>query len=56
MDDITEKRKYTEEDFDAVWHYHATYFLQALNGEDTIENLRECLDGLIGSKYDPRTK
>ncbi len=48
------KQKFTEEDVKASWDYYLTYFVEALNGETTIEQLRDDLSGLIGSEYDKR--
>jgi len=47
--------KFTTDDFDSVWYYHADYFVDVLNGDMTLEDAREALRGLIGSKWDPRT-
>lgn len=52
-----DKLKFTEEDIDAVnWIFHKQYLLEILNGEVTVEEVRENLRSLIGSKYDERTK
>ena len=34
--------------------YHIEYFINVLNGEYKLEDARDDLRGLIGSKYDPR--
>jgi hypothetical protein len=45
---------FTEDDFYACsWNYTA-YFLEVLNGEYDLEDARNDLRGLIGSKYDSR--
>lgn len=54
LTDSAGSRKFTTEDFNAVWHFHADYFIDVLNGDYAIEEAREDLRGLIGSKYDPR--
>ena len=47
--------EFTEEDIDACdWHYHKAYFIQVLNGESTVEEMRENLRSLIGSQFDKR--
>lgn len=48
------KHKFTEEDLDAVWGYYKDYFLEVLNGEYAIEDARNDLLSLIGSKWDQR--
>lgn len=45
---------FTEEDLDACWPSHKGYLLDILNGEYSVEEAREDLGGLIGSKWDPR--
>lgn len=45
---------FTEDDLDACWPYYKTYMVEILNGEFDLEEAREALRGLIGSKYDPR--
>jgi hypothetical protein len=50
-----EQPKFTEDDLDAVWEAHKTYFLQVLNGEYPIDDARADLGGLIGSKWDHRS-
>jgi len=47
--------KFTEDDLDCCWtHFYKGYFLEVLNGEYPLENAREDLRGLIGSKWDSR--
>jgi hypothetical protein len=45
--------KFTTDDLHAVWHYHADYFVDVLNRDMTLEDAREALRGLIGSKWEP---
>ena len=51
-------KKYTEEDIHAVgWTPHViSYFLELLNGDETLVETRSNLDSLINSKYDNRVK
>lgn len=46
--------KFTTDDLDAVWKYHAEYLVDILNGDMKLEDARDDLRGLIGSKWDPR--
>ena len=50
----TQNAPFTKDDLDCCWPYYKDYLVQLLNGEYTIEDAREDLRGLIGSKYDPR--
>jgi len=53
MDDY----KFTEDDLTFCWpHFSVDYFLEVLNGEYKLEDAREDLLSLIGSKYDQRTQ
>jgi len=45
---------FTEEDLETCWPAYQTYLVEILNGEYPLEDAREDLRGLIGSKYDPR--
>jgi hypothetical protein len=47
-------KPFTKEDLDACWQYSQEYLVDILNGEYDLEEAREDLRGLIGSKYDPR--
>ena len=46
--------EFTEEDLDACWPCYKDYFLWVLNGTYDLEEAREDLEGLIGSRFDPR--
>ena len=46
---------FTEEDLETCWPVYQTYLVEILNGEYPLEDAKEDLRGLIGSKYDPRT-
>jgi hypothetical protein len=48
--------KFTEEDLDVCWPHHKVYLLEIFNGEYDLDEARKDLRGLIGSKYDSRTK
>jgi len=45
---------FTEEDLETCWPAYQTYLVEILNGEYSLNDAREDLRGLIGSKYDPR--
>lgn len=45
---------FTEDDVETCWPAYQTYLVEILNGEYLLEDAREDLRGLIGSKYDPR--
>jgi len=48
--------QFTTEDILTCWTIYADdYFLQVLNGEYDLQQARDDLQSLIGSKYDPRT-
>ena len=47
-------RNFTEDDLVQCWQYRDSYLLQILNGEYTIEEARDDLGGLIGSRFDSR--
>jgi hypothetical protein len=49
-----ENTTFTEGDLDACWPHFKTYFLEVLNGEYALDNAREDLKSLIGTKYDQR--
>ena len=51
-----ESIKFTEEDLYACWQHFPAYFIDILNGEYDLEEARKDLRGLIGSKWDTRTK
>ena len=53
---MNEQPQFTEDDLDAVWRAHKNYFVQVLNGEYPLEDAREDLRGLIGSKWDHRSE
>ncbi len=46
--------KFTEEDLDNCWDYYKSYLIDILNGDYDLEEAREDLKGLIGSKFDKR--
>ena len=46
---------FSPEDVLACWNYHLEYLVDILNGEYDIEQARDDLRGLVGSKYDPRS-
>ena len=46
---------FTEDDLETCWPAYQAYLLEILNGEYPLEDAKEDLRGLIGSKYDPRT-
>jgi|GEM_PF-2721877 hypothetical protein len=48
------KEKFTEEDIVDCWDAHVFYLMGILNGDYNIDEAREDLRSLIGSKYDPR--
>lgn len=50
------EKMFTMDDIESCWPYALDYFLQVLNGEYTVEDSRNDLKSLIGSKYDPRIK
>ena len=52
--DSASSRRFSTEDFDAVWPHHADYFVDVLNGDYALEEAIEDLRGLIGSKWDSR--
>lgn len=53
IDDRTPQR-FTEEDLDHCWRHYKTYLVDILNGEYDLNDARNDLKGLIGSKYDTR--
>jgi len=53
MDD-KEKHVFTEYDLSSCWDAHTAYLVQILNGEYDLDEAREDLLSLIGSKYDSR--
>jgi len=54
MNKIKELPLFTMEDVSSCWEHADSYLLQILNGEYEIEDARNDLISLIGSKYDPR--
>ena len=50
------RNKFTEEDLDNCWTAYKDYFLEVLNGEYPLEEAREDLRSLIGTKWDARAK
>ena len=48
------RRLFTVEDIDACWDYYKEYLVDILNGEYKIEDAREDLASLIGTKHDDR--
>ena len=45
----------TEEDVDACWPiYHKAYLVDILNGDYSVEQAKEDITSLIGSRFDPR--
>lgn len=53
---MEEQTKFTEEDLDNCWAYYKAYLIDILNGEYDLEQAREDLKGLIGSKFDKRVQ
>jgi hypothetical protein len=56
MDKEEIKPLFTEEDLDACWshRYHKQYLIDILNGDYKVEEAREDLRSLIGSRFDNR--
>lgn len=50
------RHRITEDDIDNCWPYYKSYLVDILNGEYKIDDARDDLYGLIGSKFDRRTK
>lgn len=48
--------KFTEDDLVLCWPLRDQYFLDVLNGTHTVEEAREELASLVGSKYNPRNE
>jgi len=46
---------FTEDDLDACWTYYKVYLLEILNGTYSLDEAREDLASLRGSKWDKRT-
>ena len=46
--------KFTEEDLDNCWPYFKVYLIEILNGDYSIDDARDDLRSLIGTKYDAR--
>lgn len=46
--------RFTKEDLDACWDYYKQYLIDILNGDYKVEDAREDLLSLIGSKWDSR--
>lgn len=53
---IEDKELFTEEDLENCWVYQRAYFVCILNGEYDLDDAREDLRDLIGSKFDKRIK
>lgn len=53
---VNEEIRFTEEDLEACWDYHIKYLLDLLNGDYLLEEAREDLKSLIGTKWDSRVK
>jgi hypothetical protein len=47
---------FTMEDLESCWPYRDSYLLEILNGTYKIEDARDDLRSLVGTKYDPRTE
>lgn len=47
-------RIFTEDDLDVCWPHYKSYLIDILNGEYSVEEARDDLKGLIGSKWDTR--
>jgi len=54
MNKITEVPLFTIEDVSSCWELADSYLVHILNGEYEIEDARNDLMSLIGSKYDER--
>lgn len=48
--------KFTEEDLHACWDYSLSYLVDILNGDYDLEEAREDLKSIVGSKFDRRIK
>lgn len=46
--------EFTEADLDSCWPFYKSYLLEILNGKYSVEDAREDLASLIGSKWDER--
>ena len=51
-----ELKEFTAEDLKSCWTYFEDYFVDVLNGKYSLEEAIEDLRGLIGTKWDDRTK
>lgn len=47
---------FTEDDLDSCWDYSKQYLIDILNGNYKLEDARDDLRGLIGSKFDRRVE
>ena len=47
-------RRFVEEDLDNCWSHYKSYLIDILNDDYDLNEAREDLNGLIGSKYDKR--
>lgn len=50
------KNKFTVDDVNACWEYGLEYLVDILNGDYNIEDAREDLESLIGTKWDKRNE
>ena len=48
------ENKFTESDLDACWNHYKVYLIDILNGDYNLNEAREDLKGLVGSKFDKR--
>jgi len=55
-EELNKLRPFTEDDLDNCWSYYKSYLIDILNGDYDLDTAKEDLKGLIGSKYDNRTK
>jgi len=47
-------KDFTQEDLENCWPFYPDYLLDILNGKYTVEEAKEDLRGLIGTKWDNR--
>ncbi len=48
--------KFTKEDVESCWEHADSYLVEILNGDYKLEDARDDLRSLIGSKWDPRNR
>jgi len=53
---MNEEQKFTEKDLDSCWLHQQAYFIEILNGDYDLNEARNDLRELVGSKYDLRIK